>query len=95
MHKLHLVIQPGGRVSCLYDESIRLEELGRVRIRRASHVEPDAAGMWHADLSPVGGPELGPFRHRSEALGAERIWLERHWLLPPEVSLDPSLPLVS
>ena len=33
--------------------------------------------------APVGGPVLGPFDRRSEALEAERAWLEAHWLLPP------------
>jgi hypothetical protein len=28
----------------------------------------------------VGGPVLGPFDRRSDALEAERDWLERHWL---------------
>ncbi|MHB8860928.1 MAG: hypothetical protein ACYC6N_00885 [Pirellulaceae bacterium] len=49
-------------------------------ISRGSHVEPDAAGNWYADLSPVGGPLLGSFSHRSAALAAERDWLEGHWL---------------
>jgi hypothetical protein len=47
-------------------------------IRRASHVEPDESGAWHADLSPVGGPVLGAFRRREDALTAEREWLESH-----------------
>ena len=47
----------------------------------ACHVEPEEQGRWLADLSPVNGPVLGPFDHRSEALQAEHDWLERHWLL--------------
>lgn len=44
---------------------------------RASHVEPwDADPMqWGADLSPVGGPMLGPFTTRRAALDAEVAWL--------------------
>jgi hypothetical protein len=57
-----------------------LDALGRPTILRASHVEPDQQGRWQADLSPVGGPVLGPFLRRSEALEAERSWLEEHWL---------------
>jgi hypothetical protein len=51
--------------------------LGRLTITRAGHVEPDARGGWLADLSPVGGPALGPFSRRSEALAAEQLWLEK------------------
>jgi len=35
-------------------------------------VEPDAEGCWWADMGPVDGPVLGPFRSRSVALAAER-----------------------
>ena len=77
---MQMVIDLMGLVRCLYEEAIDLHALGRPTIIRASHVEPDAAGQWWADLSPVAGPRLGPFRVRSEALGAERAWLESHWL---------------
>ena len=79
---MHLVIQPGGGVRCLYDEELDLKVLGRLSIRRGSHVEPTDDGHWTADVSPVNGPLLGPFRLRSEALSAEQKWLEQHWLLP-------------
>ena len=78
---MDLVVDPAGRVRCVYDEAIDLAALGSVSIVRASHVEPDAAGRWVADLAPVGGPVLGPFPLRSEALAAESAWLEAHW--PP------------
>lgn len=73
-----LVIGADGVSRCLYGEEIPLGELGRLTISRASHVEPDEAGSWWADLSPVGGPRLGPFSRRSEALAAEREWLVEH-----------------
>ena len=57
--------------------------LGRPRIVRASIVEPDDDGRWHADLRLLLGPVLGPFACRSEALAAEVAWLEEHWLPPP------------
>ncbi|WP_242687916.1 hypothetical protein [Alienimonas californiensis] len=50
---------------------------------RASHVEPADGGVWTADLSPSGGPVLGPFPLRSEALTAEADWLIRKLLNPP------------
>ena len=53
-----------------------LAALGKLSIARASRVEPDEAGRWWADLSPVGGPSLGPFA-ALEALAAELRWLGR------------------
>jgi hypothetical protein len=77
---MQLLIDPQGNARCLYGEEIDLTTLGEVSIRRSSHVEPDAAGRWWADLGPVAGPRLGPFALRSQALAAERVWLEEHWL---------------
>jgi hypothetical protein len=77
---MDLVVTPDGTVRAVYDEMLDLALLGRVSIRRASHVEPTGEGRWQADLSPVSGPVLGPFHRRSEALEAERAWLEEHWL---------------
>jgi hypothetical protein len=57
------------------DELAELLELGPATVTRASHVEPTADGQWTADLSPIGGPVLGPFRLRREALAAEMKWL--------------------
>ena len=77
---MQLIVEPGGNVRCVYDETIPLTALGRLTIKRGSHVEPNSNGQWLADLSPVAGPVLGPFENRSEALTAERRWLEEHWL---------------
>jgi hypothetical protein len=77
---MQLVIQPDGSVRCVYAEAIDLAQLGRIAIRRGSHVEPDQTGRWLADLSPCNGPVLGPFARRSQALEAERQWLESDWL---------------
>ena len=72
---MQLRIDPCGQVQCVYGEAIDLTTLGVVMTQRASHVEPDNSGNWWADLAPVSGPCLGPFRHRSEALQAEAAWL--------------------
>ena len=77
---MDLVVAPGGHVRAVYDELLDLAVLGHPVITRASHVEPTLEGRWQADLSPVGGPVLGPFNRRSEALAGERAWLEQHWL---------------
>ena len=76
---MQLVIDLGGRVRCLYEEAIDQATLGLPTIVRASHVEPDG-GNWWADLKAVNGPKLGPFARRSQALDAEKTWLESHWL---------------
>ena len=78
---MQLVVTPNGSVRCIYAEDIPLDAIGQLTVRRASHVEPDRAGNWLADLSPVGGPLLGPYRRRSQALAAELEWLERNWLV--------------
>jgi len=75
-----LVITVAGSVRCLYAEAIDLSAIGALSIERASRVEPNDLGQWQADLAPVGGPLLGPFPRRSQALLAEQAWLDTHWL---------------
>ena len=77
---MQIVIEPSGNARCIYDETISLHQLGRIKIRRGSHVEPIQGGQWIADMKPTDGPILGPFSTRSQALAAERRWLEKHWL---------------
>lgn len=56
-----------------------LFKLGTTEIKRASYVEPiEGTSTWSVDLSPVGGPILGPFTIRAEALASEVEWLENH-----------------
>ena len=77
---MQLIIDNRGNARCIYDETIPLQRLGRIKIRRGSHVEPIPDGQWIADMKPVDGPVLGPFNMRSQALAAERRWLEKYWL---------------
>jgi hypothetical protein len=74
--EMELVVGVDGVARCIYDEALDLREIGKLQITRASHVEPDAEGYWWADMGPVDGAVLGPFRSRTEALGAERGWLD-------------------
>lgn len=79
----HLVtIGPGGEVRFIASDNLLplKSALGQGKTRRASHVEPNDADQWEADLSPVGGPVLGPFTKRSEALAAETEWIKKHVL---------------
>ena len=81
MSESTVVIDPDGRVRFIWsDELAGLLALGTPEVRRGSHVEPTPAGQWEADLAPVGGPKLGPFTLRSEALQAETEWLTENWL---------------
>ena len=75
--EMELVVGCDGAVKCIYDEALDLREIGKLQITRASHVEPDAEGYWWADMGPVEGPVLVPFRNRTEALAAERGWLNQ------------------
>ncbi len=64
------------------DHLAPLLALGTVHRERASNVEPDPADQskWIADLSPVGGPNFGPFDLRQQALDAEVEWLKAQYL---------------
>jgi|GEM_PF-354099 hypothetical protein len=73
--EMELVVGNEGDVRCISDEALDLRTLGKLQITRASHVEPDAEGYGFADMGPVDGPVLGPFTSRTEAFGAERVWL--------------------
>ena len=73
--EMELGVDVDGGMRCIYAEVLDLRALGKLQITRASHVEPDAEGCWFADMGPSGGPVLGPFQTRGEALGAEKEWL--------------------
>lgn len=76
-----ILIGPAGEIQFVWaDELAPILSVGLGRIRRASHVEPTADARWQADLSPVGGPILGPFELRGDALRAELQWLEKEML---------------
>ena len=90
--EMELVVDAGGGVRCIYGEEMDLREIGKLQITRASHVEPEAERYWWADMGPVDGPVLGPFRSRSEALGAERGWLAGRMPSPPRSPLPDAAP---
>lgn len=72
-------ISPDGDISFIYKDELRgLMTIGKSTVKRASDVEPTAEGEWTADLTRVGGPILGPFKFREDALAAEVAWLETH-----------------
>ena len=80
-----VIISPDGKtIRFIYDDNLRpLMEAGKVKIERASHVEPTPDGKWTADMSPVDGPLLGPYDTREEALQEEVKWLLDHQIPSP------------
>lgn len=74
-----LQIRPDGTIRYIYNDALRgLMDQGVSEVKRASDVEPTADGKWTADLTRVGGPVLGPFEKRQDALDAEVAWLENN-----------------
>ena len=78
MKQATLFISRDGTVTTIYNDKVDLRSLGKVKIQRASHVEPDDNGMWWADMAPVGGPKLGPYDKRQTALDEEVVWLDKN-----------------
>lgn len=82
MQQATFVIDSAGNILTIYDDSLAelIDNGGEIVTRRASHVEPqmNTAGLWSADLSPVGGPMLAGFSTRASALDAELAWLNEH-----------------
>ena len=78
---LTLLISTEGHMRFIHDDELNpLLGEGDATIERASHVEP-VGTQWQADLSPVGGPTLGLFSTRADALKAEIAWLEQFHLV--------------
>jgi len=74
----------GDTIRYIYDDSLApLMDQGQSETMRASHVEPEGSG-WVADLGPCGGPKLGPFQLRQEALDAEVSWIQENRIPIPE-----------
>jgi hypothetical protein len=75
-----LSISTDGVVRTIYNDAVvdLLQKMGKAKIKRASHVEPNPNGDgWIADMLPVGGPVLGPYPLRINALDAEVEYLHR------------------
>ena len=81
MKTITIIVDPHGTARWINSDQLTVPSCAT--IARASHVEPgrDSAGnhCWLADMSPVGGPLLGPYATRWLALEAELVWLA-NWL---------------
>lgn len=78
-----ITVTASGEIRFVWDDELApLLDLGAATVERASHVEPyrsDSGNtLWTADMRPVGGPVLGPFLLRKNALSAELRWLAAH-----------------
>ena len=79
--KIELAVSNEGVIRFIYSDDARfLLDAGEAKIKRVSNVEPwDEMGRsgakWGADLQMSGGPLLGPFERRQDALDAEVVWL--------------------
>ena len=79
-----ITIKTDGRIEFIYDDRLRgLLQQGDASVTRASAVEPTVDNQWTADMGPSGGPVLGPFPTRQEALDAETEWLNQNILTAP------------
>ena len=83
---LRLVIRKTGAVEYVHDDAlVRVcAALSPPKITRASHIEPDCSGQWWVDLSPCGGPKLGPYPsdQYQQARRDEDDWIYQHRLAP-------------
>jgi hypothetical protein len=71
-----IIIRPNGTAEWVHaDELNFLKAASPTSTRRVSDVEPEG-DSWTADMHRIGGPLLGPFLTREEALRAERLWLD-------------------
>ena len=78
--KLEISIGADAAIRFIYDDAARfLLNQGEATVRRASAVEPSGT-EWTADMSPVGGPILGKFERREDALKAEVSWLKKNYI---------------
>lgn len=85
MKEYLVVIADTGEVRFIYDDDLISvsRQLGAGYTKRASNVDPGQDDMWYADLSPVGGPLLGPYDKRATAIDAEVAWLEENNIPEP------------
>lgn len=71
-----IAFDESGNMQFVYsDELLDLLDEGDATVTRVSHVEPTSDNRWTADMTPVRGPILGPFKTHAKALAAERMWL--------------------
>lgn len=74
---LVICVDKDGTLTMIYDDDLSdLLEKGPHTIQRVSHVEPDQCGYGWSATMVEDGMVLGPYWKRSQALAAEREYLE-------------------
>ena len=72
----NVAVRPDGCIQFIYaDELFDFLDSGESTIKRVSFVEPGDGG-WYANMEPINGPLLGPYKLRGKALEAEVRWLQ-------------------
>lgn len=74
-------VSADGKLTFVYDDDCaELLREGNAQVTRASRIEPwgQQGGEWFAEI--YGGPTLGPFALRREAIAAEVAWIEGNLL---------------
>lgn len=82
-------ISPDGTLRFVWDDKLQiLTDLGQCNSVRVSDVE-SIGSRWYADLRRIGGPRLGPFALRSDAIRSEVQYIEGRLKrqLPHELSI--------
>lgn len=78
------IVVKDGEIRFIHNDGFAIfMDQGIAKTKRASHVEPDDDNLWWADLSPIKGPKLGPFKFRQEALDAEIFWINENHIPKP------------
>jgi hypothetical protein len=88
-----ILIAADGSIRFIWDdELVELITAGTARVDRASRVDPSPGGPqfagWTVDLTLSDGPVLSGFALRSQALAAERKWIEEHVLTSEQDEWD-------
>lgn len=75
---MKIIVEKDGNIRFMYsDDFCDLMDEGKYKVCRVSHVEP-CDGGWSADLTPINGPILGPYKKRKDALDAEIEWINEN-----------------
>jgi len=70
------LLQLPGATDCLIEQYKARENASLAEA--VEYTQQLHATLWWADMRPSGGPILGPFEGREQALAAELVWLDQH-----------------